>query len=820
MAITNYIRPQTEIYQQLEITIEVTHGYLAACVIGPQYDLYRYGKEELPAIPFSSAEQLVPFTYYQDRLTNYEVDLDSVTVIAEHIQASLAKFGDIQESKQSDIKVDPADRYVIRLTNGKCFASKLASNIDSRLANYGVQISDVVAVTAKNGSKEDDEYTQRLANVVDLVGKVIPANVTLDKDAQEIFELKSEPTDYTGLKDTTFNFVVTESSDDQVSIEVTDTAGVAVARFLQVDEDGTVIEDGKPVEELDLGLGVKISAKEGIYEKLTVGSIYSVSAVAVSEDPDNFDGLRLDTMPAVASIPVEDVLIGEVDIRIDFSGEVPGSSPFSAAYTVTEEGVNFNEELSVYIPDQKRYAKFVDGIGTLYIQFRVLVMPQDEEEDIFYLEDETSVIKAFGPIDQRNDLAYAAATCLKGASGRGIYALRVSGRPDDKDAYLAALQKTQTNRTCYSFSVITDDYEVAHAVSLWNEEQCAPDIKNYRRTIWGVDTPDMYVSATVDQSGLPLRAMFVDVNADSDTTNATLVQLEASMKFNLRDYTYNKVTTQVRPGDFVKINLTGALYEVKRVTSKQELELVNGPKSEITTPTEITIYKNASAANMTEYIQGVCSNFGSRRATVVFCDGGMHYSEVVQNKYLGAYIAGLSSAVVPQQSITRSEVTALTSCARMYTKYTRKQLDEIARYGCLLITQDAKHAPCYVRHQLTTETDKGVLYYEESCTRNVDNISFALDEEVSKFIGRANITYSALSALERSVMSVLGSFKSDSTDPLIGPSLVDYSDLTIRQDPVYKDRVNITVKLYIPAPLNNIRIFELVYVAEINIENA
>ena len=794
MAISNYIRPQTEIYQQLEITIDVTHGYLAACVIGPQYDLYRYGKEELPAIPFKSEGQVIPFTFTKNPLYDYEVDTTSVRVFAENLQASVGKFG------KGKIAVDANDRYVLRLTGDKNFASVTAENIDPTLNGYGVQISDVVAVTVG-----DDV---RKAIVTDLVGRVSPSAITVEDPK---LATVAEDSAYTGTKNTVFEILVVKKTEDSVTLRTSDSEGLTTSKSV------TVSKENETTDKIDLGLGVIITLTEGAIDQLDAESILAVSATAAHASETEFNGLRLSTMPISASLP-SDTQLDEVDIRVDLSGELTGNSDFVAGIEITQEGVKIIDNLGIWIDDQGTTSAFIDGEGKLFVQYRVLAMPP-ADEDILYFGSESEIPAVLGPIDQLNDIAYAAASCLKGSAGRGIYVLRVSGKPNDVEAYLTALQKTQSDRTVYSFAVITDDLDVAHAVNTWNEEQCAPDVKNYRRTIFGAEYPSTFLSASIDRSNAPIRAIFAGADGNTNTTNATIVQLDKTADFDFKNYSFHGVETQLRPGDYIGINVTGMRYMVRRVLSSNEVELVSGPKSEIKTATAISIYKADSAANLTEYIQGICTSFNSRRATVVFCDNGTYGSEVIANKYLAAYVAGLSSSVVPQKSITRSEVTALNSCSRMYIKYTRKQLDDIARYGCLLITQDVKHGPCYVRHQLTTDVNKGVLYYEESCTRNVDNISFSIDAVCEQFIGKANVTPTALSTLYDKVSAVLESFKNDSTDPLVGPSLVNYDGLRVLQDPVYKDRVNIFVNLYVPAPLNNIKVYEMAYVAEVTINN-
>jgi hypothetical protein len=280
-------------------------------------------------------------------------------------------------------------------------------------------------------------------------------------------------------------------------------------------------------------------------------------------------------------------------------------------------------------------------------------------------------------------------------------------------------------------------------------------------------------------------------------------------------------------GDYVELTATGAKYKIAAVRSATVLALEDGPSDNISNAA-IRIWKADTPVNAGEYVSAIAEHFNDRRFTVVFCDkgtasvmnaSGVYRTVIIPNKFLAAAVAGLSSAVVPQAPITRTEVPTVTAATRMYTLYTQSMLDDIAKHGVMLITQDTKNQPCYIRHQLTTETDKGSLYYEESCTRNLDNISYSIVDVLERYIGRSNVTPSALRSIMTAVTSALASFTHDSPNDLIGPSLVNWEDLVVVQDPVYKDRVIVRVKLYLPLPLNNIKVYEMAYAADVTLSN-
>lgn len=789
MPINSYIRPQSEIYQQLAVTINQTSGYLAACLYGPQYDLYRYNKEELPAHKFTTAEQSIPYEYAQDPILDYTVDQDSVLVYAEGLQATLATF-------ESKVKLDKESMFVLRLTEG-LFASATGAGLATELGRYGVQIGDLIAVP------QDGDI--RVRQIVDLVGKQTEASVTVHTVAGEgALTLTSGATAYTGDVDTTYLVSVISASEEKVSLRITDTAGIDAAQDLDVTS--TQNESGIAVGTL----GVKVKLPE--FGTLAEGNIYSVACVAVSASTTEFDGVLLDAMPVSAATEPGTALTN-VELRKAFSGQLTRTNGITnPPYTVDAEGVHVQPNLGIMISDFDTYKPFVDGIGELFVQFRVLVLP-DEDEDVIEITSLADIQDKLGTIAQENPVAYAAEVCLNGSVGRGIFVIRTRGT--DETAFLAAAKKTENDARLYNHVPLTADVSICRKVIAYNETLCAPDVKKFRRTIIGAEIPDEYVVAAQDAKGQSLLATVTSASGSSNSVNDNIiVQISDDMVFDLNDVSYNGALTRIRPGDWMELSVTGARYQVKRILSSHELELLTGPKSEIKdAAVPVKFIKTGTADNLTEYVQSLCSSINNRRATVVFCDEGKRDGEIVKNMFLAAYVAGLSSSVLPQQSITRSEVAVLDNASKMYTKYTRTQLDDIARYGCLVITQDVKNAPCYVRHQLTTETDKGVLYYEESCTRNYDNICFGIEDVIGNFAGRINITPSSMQAVGNAVENKLRQFLNDSTDSLIGPSLVDYNSLTIQQDPTFLDRIIINVNLGLPSPMNNIKFYSYATVA-------
>lgn len=445
---------------------------------------------------------------------------------------------------------------------------------------------------------------------------------------------------------------------------------------------------------------------------------------------------------------------------------------------------------------------FTENKGDVYISYRVRVVPP-AEEDIFDVSDIYDIQEAFGVIDPDNDLAYGCYCSMKGAAGKTIYALRTRG--ESKEDFLSAISKTEANDNLYNFVPMSNDVAVMDAVFTYNMSQSTPERKHWRENFFGPQAVSDYEVARKDSEGHAILASIVKVGGKS------IVVLDRGVKLNFTAIPLNGTPVSMYPGDEIEILAEQGYgrYVINKV-NKTTLELVEGPATSYGL-TSISLWKTDTAKNAAEYVESVADNFSDRRAVVVWADNAMNADGVIDNKYLAATVAGMSSSFLPQAPMTRAEVPTVTSAQRMYTRYTQRELDEIAKHGVMIITQDTKGGPCYVRHQLTTEMDRGILHQELSITRNLDNISYAVVDALEVYIGRSNVTDSAIDALYARMLTLLNQFSTNSTDPKIGPSLGKWESLQVYQDPTFLTRVIIKVKLYLPVPMNNIDVYELAF---------
>jgi len=484
--------------------------------------------------------------------------------------------------------------------------------------------------------------------------------------------------------------------------------------------------------------------------------------------------------------------------------------PTSGEYSIKTSG-------AISITQGTYTYELLKNVGKLYPEFRVLKASKDTDEDIFEITTITDIQNNFGTIAIENDLAYGCYCALRGSAGRAIYAIRTAG--DKAGDFELAMKKTEFDSSLYSFAPLTSDPDVADIVVKYNAAMSEPDVKMWRRTLVGVDNPGEYTLASTGDDGKNITATISVKDGSTKEGSITI----ASNNVDLQSVALEDSYVAMRPGDKIKVVSSGAIYTIVGTTSKTDAEIYaeSGTVTSINTATAIELIKADKVANTIEYVGAVAHKYATRRASVVFCDGGTTTEDdrvvEVPNRFLAAEIAGISSAVVPQQSITHTVIQGINKASRMYSRYTTAQLDDIAASGVLIVTQDTKGTDCYIRHQLTTEMDKGNLYFEESCTRNLDNISYALADIVNKYIGKANVTTAALRSIKIDITAALTEFTQNSTDDMVGPSLVDWDGLEVYQDPKFKDRIIINVNLYLPLPLNNIKLYAMAYVATVSI---
>jgi len=235
------------------------------------------------------------------------------------------------------------------------------------------------------------------------------------------------------------------------------------------------------------------------------------------------------------------------------------------------------------------------------------------------------------------------------------------------------------------------------------------------------------------------------------------------------------------------------------------LRLVSGPAAPINSAAKIEIWRSLSAAAEAAEIALDAGSWGSRRIRAVWPDTIESSGTVMDGYFLAASLAGLSAGLLPQQPLTRVEIVGYSRVNRTTAKFNRTQLDALAAAGVYIVTQNPD-GKIYTRHAVTTGDYADINQREESVTRNVDSISYILRDLLDPFIGIYSINGSIVSKIDHVVNIELRILTEDFSTSTNGAQLIAYDNLTIAQDALIRDKINITVNLTVPYALNSIAV--------------
>ena len=499
-----------------------------------------------------------------------------------------------------------------------------------------------------------------------------------------------------------------------------------------------------------------------------------------------------------------------IDIRSLYSGLITArrNTPPELAYEVGDAaagGVLLKDTLSLFMADRDEDFQWVpvknSVNGRLFVHWRGL-NPANSADRIRLYQNESEIVAKFGKDDLDNPVCHGAVIAFRGAQEKPIFASRVAS--DDLAGYLAVFKQAERVEGIYALAPMSMDLAVANAAKDHVEKVSGEKWKLWRRAYVGTANPGSYQIMEVDSDGLNFTAT-VTSNAQG---NVRVVCVNGDF-----------LSRKVAPGDKFRINYsvddwndtTYEEYDVQTVLEEDELVLVSGPAVPITPAVKFEIWRADTGRSQALYVGNRSALFSNRRLANIWVDSP-HVFDANNNLitvplfYVAAEMAGLRSAVLPQQGLTYTEVTnSIAGAPLMFTKYTQEDLDAAAALGTFVITQEVEDGPIFIRHQLTTKTDSGVLYYEDSVGTNLDNIAYAIKDIFQPYIGKRNANPETLEEIETKMRDLLDTFKKNPGGfSNIGPALVNWEDLKVEIDPVFRDRINTEVTLELPLPINTL----------------
>ena len=567
-----------------------------------------------------------------------------------------------------------------------------------------------------------------------------------------------------------------------------------------------IISGGSNYSAGNLNIPAPITYQGGLRK----GDTYYVDAIAhANTGPASIIVLNGQAVDITGWTPV-DVLVNflSIEARTIFSGPVParGDSAPDFAWTAgtnAQKGILVRNDLMLQLTDRTD-SQWVPvkaaSKNRLFAHWRGLV-PANSGDAIRKYYSESDIITKFGINDIDNPACYGAVIGLRSAQEKPIYVGKVA--TDDLLGYSNLLRQAETIEGVCFLAPMTLDYGVCEETRVHVNKVSAENYKLWRRAYVATRNPGPYAVAVTDEEGVALQAT-ITANA-----NGNVRVVAPGADFLIRS---------IKPGDLFRTQFaysawgtpTYQQFVIETVLEEDELILSTGPNQIISPAIKFEIWRPDTGLTQAEYVGTRSETILDRRAMNVWTDTPVKFDETAQamfppQYYEAAEIAGLRSALLPQQGLTMTELQhSLDSCPLMFTKYTQEELDIAAAKGTFIVTQEYEDGPVFIRHQLTTDTNNGLLYYEDSIGVNLDAIAYAVKWELVGYIGKRNANREAVEEISTRLRHRLDTFKEAPKLDLynIGPALIDYSELTVALDKNFADRITISVKLQMPAPIN------------------
>jgi len=500
-----------------------------------------------------------------------------------------------------------------------------------------------------------------------------------------------------------------------------------------------------------------------------------------------------------------------VDFRLLYSGLIPaqgdpGDAP-TLSWVASQSGVTIKNNLKINVPSRNTGFQWPlvqnSAYGRLFVHWRGLVPSTGSNSSAGsptrYYSD-AAIIAKFGVNDIDNPLCYAACIAFNGAQGKSIFVASVP--TNDLAGYTSVLNQASRIQGPYSLVPTTYDQAVQDLVKVHVDTCSLYNVKLWRRAYIGTPSAGEFVVANSDANNNPLLGTVLN------NGNGNLRVVSANAQF---------IVEEVQGGDMLRTNFTSdpwgnqsyVEYPILSVLENNELILASGPSAPITVASRFEIWRPDTGTNQAGHIGALAAAVNDRRICHVWTDSptildsnGDYVVTPLWN--LAAEIAGLRSALLPQQGLTYTELQySIAAAPLMYTKYLDLDLDIAAANGVMIVTQETAGGPIFIRHQLTTQTGEGSLYYEDSVGTNFDNIAYTFKGILQPYIGKRNATPAVVEELDMTAKTTLDDFKRSPAPSIsnIGPAVVDWNDLSVMIDPTFRDRIIMGATVQLPLPI-------------------
>jgi hypothetical protein len=490
----------------------------------------------------------------------------------------------------------------------------------------------------------------------------------------------------------------------------------------------------------------------------------------------------------------------ERDIMID---ELPGDDPnwtqSDTELTAKAGLVAYDEE---FTDGETPRALTIDS-GDLFVEYRAwlpgLANRVGTINDVAQLDDQIS-----GPLHPDNPLKWGVFKALSNANGSEVKYTAVAD-PTVTANWINVLELINGRDDVYNLVPLTFDKTVLDLFAAHVDSQSAPQAARWRCLFGSVkaETQRAVVNTSNSEDGDVVLARIGD-DAGTSNTQYTWLTVPAGNA--------NFLTNKVLPGDIVRTsygldaarNEVYEEYVVDEVINEDTIRLVSGPDSGIPVPQKIEVWHHMTKDEIATDVARQIGVYADRRVKMAWPDVVGSGGILQEGYFLAAALAGLRSGVAPHQGLTNVELKGFDDLSRTTDFFGGAQLNTLAEAGAWIVTQ-APDGTVYTRHALTTNT-QDVNTSEEMVTANIDSISYVFARRLAPFIGRMNVTPSALLVLEVQIDAVINLLKTSGYIARLGPQLIDGTILKLQRHAIQRDRVVCVLDVALPYPLNNLEL--------------
>lgn len=458
-----------------------------------------------------------------------------------------------------------------------------------------------------------------------------------------------------------------------------------------------------------------------------------------------------------------------------------------------------------------------DGVGYsgIYVEYRCWL--QDLTGDVFGISSASSLDAAIsGANHPDNPLKYAVGLALGQSNGSEVKYSGVND-PADLTQWTNLLGYLAERDDVYGLVPLTKDPNVLALYAAHVQARSTPELKTWR-VAWfnltGVPLlPVVTAGSTVinhtaatTSDGQVCLCVIEDDPQVAGTQNTILRCTSGNGKF---------LTNGVKAGDIVRTQYTGdgfgnytwTEYVVASVDSEDQLHLLVGSAVPVNQGSKTEIWRNTSADVEAAEIAKQSAAWNAddpSRIRAVWPDQAEVAGVAVDGTFLCAALAGLASGILPQQSMTKLQVTGFSSVRRSVPKFTSTQLDVLTQGGVWVVTQDRASGNLYTRQAVTAAPYANLDQREEMVVRNVDSVHFRFKEWLDPFIGAANVTPLIVTRIGTEVKNLKGLLQTEAATDLLGGQLLDAQIVTLAQHATLLDHIVLDVKLTVPVAVNAI----------------